>query len=77
MDRRAQAGPIGFILLVLVFVIIWFVWLGSFVSEWGQAIVATNGYTGFEAFFWSNLNMLIFICLILGILAYFYFGGPG
>lgn len=75
MNKKAQVGPIGFIFLVLVFVIIWFIWLGSFVSEWGQAIVITNSYTGFEAFFYSNLNMLIFIVLILGSLGYFYFGG--
>lgn len=74
MNKKGQ-GPIGFIFLVLVFVIIWFIWLGSFVADWGARIVETNGFTGFEAFFFYNLNMVIFMCLILGILAYFYFGG--
>lgn len=74
MNKKGE-GPIGFIFLILVFIIIWFVWLGGWVKEWGLSIVQTNGYTGFEAFFYTNLNMTIFIALILGILGYFYFGG--
>lgn len=75
IDSKKAFGPIGFIFLVLVFVIVWFVWLGGAVGDWGHYIVLTNNYTGLEAFFYENLNMWIFITLILGIMGFFYFGG--
>lgn len=36
-------------------------------------MVTTNSLTGIEAFFYSNLNMVILVCAILGMLGYMYF----
>lgn len=75
MNKKAQNGPIAGILLFMVFIILYFVWLGGWLAEMGQLIIMTNNYTGFEAFFYSNLNVVVFLCLLLGIMAFLYFGG--
>lgn len=73
--NKKGAGVIGFIALILVFNIIWFVWLGSYVAQAGQLAVINGNLTGVEAFFYSNLNMVIFIADILGVMGFLYFGG--
>jgi hypothetical protein len=75
MNKKAQGGPIAFILLIMVFNILWFVWLGGFISDVGAQAISTNSLTGVEAFFYANLNMVIFIAEILGIMGYLYFIG--
>lgn len=61
-------------MLFLVFVVMWFVFLGKFVADVGLNIVQEQGLTGVEAFFYSNLNMVIFVIMILGIMGFMYFG---
>lgn len=75
MNKRGQVGVIGIIFLLLVFLIVWFVWLGGWIADTGQAIIAQNNLTGLEAFFFANLNIVILFALILGTMAFFYFGG--
>ena len=75
MNKKAQATPLAFIFLIMVFVILWFLWLGNFVGEVGANMVATNNLTGVEAFAFSNLNLIIFIGLVLGTMAYLYYSG--
>lgn len=75
MNKKAQGGPIAFILLIMVFNILWFVWLGGFISDAGAQAISVGGLTGVEAFFYANLNMVIFIAEILGIMGYLYFIG--
>ena len=72
--NKRGTGPIGAILLFLFFIIIWFVWLGGFVAQVGQDMVTSNGLTGVEAFFIANLNVWIMIAIILGTMAFMYFG---
>lgn len=76
-SRKGQVGPIGAIMLFMVFVVIWFVWLGGWVAHVGATAVAENGLTGVEAFFFENLNLVIMLCMILGMMAWMYFGGNG
>jgi hypothetical protein len=73
MNKKAQVGAIGAILLFLVFIVIWFVALGAWVNQVGNIVVTTNNLVGFEAFFFNNLNFVIFICMILGMLGFMYF----
>jgi len=75
MNKAGQVGIIGIIFLLLVFLILWAVWLGGWIAETGQNIIAINNLTGVEAFFYANLNLVILFALILGTMAYFYFGG--
>lgn len=75
MNKKGEVGPIGAILLFIFFLINWFIWLGSWINQAGQLAIAQNGYTGVEAFFYANLNFMIFIIMILGIMGWIYFGG--
>ena len=74
MDKKGQVGPIGAIFLFGLFIVLWFVWLAEWLNNVGQMIITTNSLTGIEAFFYSNLNLVIFICLVLGMLAFMYYG---
>lgn len=68
-------GPIGAIMLFTVFVVMWFMWLGGWVADVGATAVAENGLTGIEAFAFENINLCIMIFMILGMMAWMYFGG--
>ena len=72
--NKKASGPIGFIFLYMVFVILWFVWLGGYLAVVGQSVVNNNGMTGVEAFFFSNLNLVILIGTTLEMMGYLYFG---
>ena len=72
-DKKAQSGPVGLIFLVIVFIIIWAVWLGQFVTTMGQQAIQATGLTGLEAFIYANINLFIFIALVLGIMGFMYF----
>jgi hypothetical protein len=69
-----NVGPIGAILLFIFFLINWFIWLGAKVNQIGLDMVTSNNLTGVEAFFYTNLNFTILICMVLGLLGYTYFG---
>lgn len=73
-DKRG-IGPIGAIMLFIVFVVMWFVWLGGWVAEVGHTAVTENGLTGIEAFAFDNLNLCIMVFMILGMMGWMYFGG--
>lgn len=73
--NKKAVGPIGAIMLFIVFLVMWFVWLGAWVNTVGAMVVSTNGLTGIEAFFFENLNFTILICMILGMLGWLYWGG--
>ena len=75
MNKKAQTGPIGAIFLFMIFIVIWFVWLGSWINTVGEMMITTNNLVGVEAFFYSNLNFVVLICLILGMLGWMYFTG--
>ena len=70
MNKKAQQGPIGFIFLVLIFIILWFVWIGGWLSDVGTTALEVDGLTGFEAFFYANLNLWVFLGLVLGTIGF-------
>lgn len=74
MNKKAE-GPIGFIFFVILFLINWALWFGEFLTGIGQRAITENNLTGIEAFMWANLNMWVFLVMILGIMAYLYLGG--
>ena len=75
--NKKGSGPLAFIALMLVFDIIWFVWLGGFIAEAGQSAITAGNLTGVEAFFFANMNIIVFIGNILGMIGFLYFGGGG
>ena len=70
MNKKAQGGPIAFIFLVLVFIILWFVWIGHWIADVGRQAIIDGSLTGIEAFFYANLNLWVMIGLILGTVGY-------
>jgi hypothetical protein len=75
MSKKGETGIIAVIFLVIVFVILWALWLGSWIAQVGQDTITKLSLTGVEAFFFANLNLMVFIGLVLGIMAYMWFGG--
>lgn len=74
LDNKRGTGPIGAIILFIFFLIFYFVWLSSWLSEVGTYYITTTGAVGFEAFFYSNLNLWVILIMILGCLGWAYFG---
>ena len=74
MNKKGLVGPIGAIFLFLLFIVLWLVFLAEWLNNIGQMIITTNSLTGLEAFFYSNLNLTVFICMILGMLGFMCFG---
>ena len=74
MNKNAQAGPLAMIALVLIFLLNWAIWLGSWLNTVGKYTVETNRLTGVEAFAFSNLNMIVLFGVVFGLMAYMYFG---
>lgn len=60
-----------------VFILFWALFIAKQLSYWGQRAVIDNGLTGVEAFFYSNINLLIGIVLLIFILAVGYYGFRG
>lgn len=77
MNKKAQGGPIAFILGVIVFIILWAVFIGEWLADVGQDAIINGGLTGIEAFFYGNLNLFVFIGLVLGIIGYMYWASGG
>lgn len=74
MLRKKGAGIIGAIFLFIVFLIIYFLWIGGWVGSVGRDAVNTNHMVGVEAFFFYNLNLVILTGMILALMGYMYFG---
>jgi len=72
MNKKAQSGPIGAIFLFLLFLVMWFIWLGEWINTIGAYVVVQNGLNGIEAFAFNNLNFIILISMVLGMLGYMY-----
>ena len=73
--NKKGVGIIGAIMLFMVFVVMWFVWLGGWVAQVGHQVVIDNSLSGIEAFAFDNLNLIIMLVLILAMLGWSYFGG--
>ena len=77
MKKKAQTGPIGFIFMLIVFITLWFVWIGSWLSDVGSQAIIDGSLTGAEAFFFANLNLWVFMGLILGTIGYMWWSSNG
>lgn len=71
---RGQMGPIGLIIIDAFFILMWSTWVGGWINQIVSEAIATYNITGFEAFLWANLNLWIFIGLLLGNIIYFSVG---
>ena len=74
-NKKAQSGPIGIIILLLMFIVMWFLFIGEFLGDVGQSAITDNSLTGLPAWAFANLNFIVLICFILGMLGAMYFIG--
>lgn len=73
MNKKGQSGIIEVFFMFVIFIILWFAWLGNWLSQISEMSMATGNFTGIEAFFYSNLNLVVWVCLIIGMLVWSYF----
>lgn len=72
MNKKA-VGQVGAVILFLMFLIMWFVFLGAWLNQVGQGVIDSQSLTGIEAFAFANLNLIVLICCTLGIMGWVYF----
>ena len=77
MVRNKRGQIVAFLIVVIMFIAMWALFLGKFLSYVGHTAVEQNNITGIEAFVLSNLNLFVFIGLVHGLIAYGFFGGGG
>lgn len=75
MNKSGQFGAIGLIFIDVFFLINWGLWLGSWLATVGDQAISANSLTGIEAFVFGNLNLIVFVGLLLMNLIYFTIGG--
>jgi len=73
MNKKAQTGMIGAIILFGIFLINWFIWLGKWLNQVGEISIEAGNLTGVEAFFFANLNFSVLIIVLLSMMAWTYF----
>lgn len=75
MNNKGGFFVITWIFTVIIFIMIWAFWLGETLSFWATRYIEQNSATGIEAFLISNINLWIFIWLIIISIFVFYGGG--
>lgn len=75
INKKAQTGIIWFIFAFMLFIVIWFVWLGGWLNQVGQLAIDSGGLTGLEAFAFANLNLILALVILLAFVFYATFGG--
>lgn len=74
MNKKA-VSKISIIFYAITFIIIWALFIAPQLSYWGSVAVANAGYTGIEAFFYENLNLLVGVIFFIFMLAISIYGG--
>lgn len=72
-----KGGLLSFTFWIIMFIALWALWLGSFLSEWGLKNITDNGLVGIEALFYANMNLWIFLTLLVTIFLGIKYGGTG
>jgi hypothetical protein len=74
-NKKGMLGIVSYFFGLIIFLFIWAFWLGKFLNEWAALTITANGYGGILAFFLSNLNIFVFMGLILSTALVIYLGG--
>ena len=74
MNRKALS-KISIIFYSLIFIILWAVFIAGQLTTWGNVAIVNGGYTGIEAFFYGNLNLLVGAIFLIFTLAVAVYGG--
>lgn len=73
-NKKGQ-GVVAFFIVLGIFFFLWASWLGGFLQEWGAKATASGDFNGFELFLINNLNLWIFLGLIIAVFFAITFGG--
>lgn len=74
MMNKKAVGPFGALLLFGLFIVFWGIAGAPLIAQEGAKAAAALGNQGPEAFFYANLNFVIFIFMIIGLAVWSYFG---
>lgn len=76
MNNNGQTGIIGFFFVLVIFIIMWALFLASWLSQIGSGAIINNSLTGLEAFIWGNLNLWVLLGVLgAGAMGVFFVGG--
>lgn len=74
MNKKAQNnGPVAFMIMVGMFVLCWFTFLGEWINTTLGLSLGTGYFSGLEEFLLSNWQVWIFVACILGVMGFMYF----
>jgi hypothetical protein len=62
-------SKISIIFFSIVFIILWALFFAGQLSTWGNVAIVNGGYTGIEAFFYANINLMVGIIFFIAILS--------
>jgi len=62
-------SKISLVFFAVVFVILWALFFGSQLTQWGNVAIINGGYSGIEAFFYGNLNLVVGCIFLISMLA--------
>lgn len=74
MNKKGQS-PLSVVFLMVVFLIFWIFFFGSFLATWGADMASRNQMDGFEAFILSNLNLVLGLAVLMFVVWASMFGG--
>lgn len=70
----------GFSIITLIFwiigfLLVWILFVGRILNEWGQQAIIGGELTGIEAFFFGNLNFVVGIVFLIAVMFIALYGG--
>jgi len=71
MNDSGAVGPVAVFFSFMAFLLVWFVWLGGWLVDVGEMVVASGEVDGVLLFVCSNLNLVVMFAAVLGMLVYF------
>ena len=75
LNRTGQFFWISYLVIAGIFFMFWALFFGGFLNVAGSEAVSSSGATGMDAFFLSNMNIVILFAFMLSIFSVVYFGG--
>lgn len=75
MHNKGQLGVLTIIFGLVIFVILWALFFGTWLNTWAQNAITVNSLTGIEAFLLANINLWVGIGVLIGSVTMMYSGG--
>lgn len=66
--KKGQFVSLGILIMLIIFAIIWVAGLATMLNDLALQAVTDNGVGGFAAFFYTNLNLWVFIAWFVALI---------